>query len=131
MMAKAIRAADSARILLDSGDPDGACNRAYYAMYAAARSALLASEQLPELESAKTHAGLISAFSLRLVKTGRVSVELGRSLNRAEELRLLADYKRESIEIEDAAWVVSEAQTFVHEMQTRFIPTASKDIENG
>lgn len=41
-MAKAERAAESAKLLLEAGDADGACNRAYYAMYDAARAALLA-----------------------------------------------------------------------------------------
>lgn len=40
LMAKAIRAAASAKILLDTGDIDGACDRAYYAMFNAARAAL-------------------------------------------------------------------------------------------
>ncbi|OHC67239.1 MAG: hypothetical protein A2045_15515 [Rhodocyclales bacterium GWA2_65_20] len=38
---KAARAAVSARLLLNAGDVDGACNRAYYAMFDAARAALL------------------------------------------------------------------------------------------
>lgn len=42
LMAKAERAAASAKLLLEVGDADGACNRAYYAMYDAARAALLA-----------------------------------------------------------------------------------------
>lgn len=42
-MAKAMQAAASAKVLLDAGDTDGACNRAYYAMFDAARAALLAS----------------------------------------------------------------------------------------
>ncbi len=33
------RAAASAKLLLDAGDIDGACNRAYYAMHHAARTA--------------------------------------------------------------------------------------------
>jgi len=92
LLAKAIRAATSAKVLLDLGDADGACNRAYYAMYDAARAALLASGAPVEPEIAKTHNGLISAFSLHLVKTSRVPVELGKAFNRAEELRLMADY---------------------------------------
>ena len=79
LLAKAIRAAASAKVLLDTGDADGACNRAYYAMYDAARAALLASGSPVEPEIAKTHSGLISAFSLHLVKAGRVSVELGKA----------------------------------------------------
>jgi len=92
LLAKAIRAAASAKVLLDLGDADGACNRAYYAMYDAARAALLASGAPVEPEIAKTHTGLISAFSLHMVKTSRVPVELGKAFNRAEELRLMADY---------------------------------------
>jgi uncharacterized protein (UPF0332 family) len=69
---KANRAAASARLLLDAGDVDGACNRAYYAMFDAARAALIQSGAPVVPEVAKTHGGLISAFSLHLVKTGRV-----------------------------------------------------------
>ena len=43
LFGKALIAASSAQILLDAGDVDGACNRAYYAMFDAARAALLAS----------------------------------------------------------------------------------------
>ena len=43
LMAKADKASSSARALLDLGDVDGAANRAYYAMFDAARAALLAS----------------------------------------------------------------------------------------
>ncbi|WP_424219798.1 HEPN domain-containing protein [Azovibrio sp.] len=35
LMAKAAQAAASAKVLLDTGDTDGACNRAYYAMFEA------------------------------------------------------------------------------------------------
>ena len=83
-MAKAAQAAASAKVLLDTGDADGACNRAYYAMFDAARAALLASDALVNPDIGRTHSGLISAFSLHLVKTGRVPVELGKSLNKVE-----------------------------------------------
>ena len=126
LLAKAIQAATSAKVLLDTGDADGACNRAYYAMYDAARAALLASGSPVEPEIAKTHSGQIAAFSLHLVKAGRVSVELGKTLNKAEELRLMADYKGDQVEKEDAAWAVAQAQTFVHAMQTAFMPKAPK-----
>jgi len=119
LMAKAIQAAASAKVLLDTGDSDGACNRAYYAMFDAARAALLASGAPVEPEIAKTHSGLISAFSLHLVKTGRVPVALGKALNKAEELRLIADYKGDPIEREDAIWAVHQAQAFVQAMQAK------------
>lgn len=41
LIIKAQRASASAALLLGQGDIDGACNRAYYAMFDAARAALL------------------------------------------------------------------------------------------
>ncbi|MDP1696756.1 MAG: HEPN domain-containing protein [Xanthomonadaceae bacterium] len=122
LMAKARQAAVSARVLLDTGDADGACNRAYYAMFDAARAALLASGAPVEPELARTHNGLISAFSLHLVKTRRVPIELGKALNKVEDLRLVADYKGDPIENAVAGWAVEQAEAFVHAMQSRFIP---------
>jgi uncharacterized protein (UPF0332 family) len=83
LMAKARRAQVSAQRLLEDNDNDGACNRAYYAMFDAARAALIASKAPVPAEIAKTHSGLISDFSLHLVKTGLFPVELGRALNKA------------------------------------------------
>lgn len=64
LMDKAERAEVSARLLLEAGDADGAdgaCNRAYYAMFDAARAALLA--HVPAAaETVRTHNGLISAL---------------------------------------------------------------------
>lgn len=55
LMAKAHRAVASARNLLQDNDGDGACNRAYYAMFDAARAALIASKSPVPPEIAKTH----------------------------------------------------------------------------
>jgi len=121
LMVKAERAMESARLLLDAGDADGACNRAYYAMFDAARAALLASKAPVATEVARTHGGLISAFSLHLVKTGLIPVGLGRTLNRAEEIRLIADYRGDPIERDMAVWVVEQAEAFVQEIRTKFI----------
>jgi uncharacterized protein (UPF0332 family) len=53
------------------------------------QAAALAASGSDETSSAiKTHGGLIAVFGLQLVKTGRVPPELGRMLNRAEEVRL-------------------------------------------
>jgi len=120
LFSKAQTAAASARILLNAGDVDGACNRAYYAMFDAARAALLASGINESTVNTKTHSGLISKFSLELVKSGQVSVELGKSLNKVEDLRLMADYKGDSILEEDAAWAVNQADIFVETLQTTF-----------
>jgi uncharacterized protein (UPF0332 family) len=131
-MDKALQAAASAKLLLDAGDADGACNRAYYAMFDAARAALIASGASADTEIGRTHGGLISAFSLRLVKTGRVAMELGKALNKAEELRLVADYKGDAIGREDAAWAVQQAQVFVTTMQATFMMnTPNGDLAAG
>lgn len=126
-MEKARRACASARALLELGDADGAANRAYYAMFDAARAALIC--KVPEAEPAdasRTHSGLIAAFGLRLVKSGPVSRELGRSLNRAHELRQIADYAGMQVDISDAGRMVAHAETFVSEID-RLIASASTD----
>ena len=120
LFAKAQTAATSARILLDAGDVDGACNRAYYAMFDAARAALLACGIDESIVNTKTHSGLISKFSLELVKSGQVSVELGKSLNKVEDLRLMADYKGDAVLEEDAAWAVNQADIFVEALCAKF-----------
>jgi len=114
---KAKIAIESAQLLINAGDHDGACNRAYYAMFDAARAALLVSKSVTDLSTIKTHSGLITSFSLLLVKTGHVSVELGKSLNKVEDLRLLADYKGEEIGLEQAQWALKEARVFVLALQ--------------
>ena len=121
LMVKAHRALASAHKLLQDDDGDGACNRAYYAMFDAARASLIASKAPVPPDIAKTHSGLISAFSLHLVKPGLFPVELGRSLNKAEDLRLVAHYKGDSIEAEEAIWVVQQAQAFIEEADLRFM----------
>lgn len=128
-MLKAARACSSARLLLEAGDVDGACNRAYYAMFDAARAALLVSSVPAPV--GRTHSGLISAFSLYLVKNGPVPVELGRALNRAEEIRLIADYKGDSVELSDAAELVGSAETFVTAMQMACMPEHRRDSDGN
>ena len=121
LMTKAHRALASAEKLLADDDADGACNRAYYAMFDAARAALIASKAPVPPEVAKTHSGLIAAFSLHLVKPNLFPEELGRSLNKAEDLRLVADYKGDSVGTEDVQWAVQQARAFVEEVTRRFV----------
>ncbi len=119
-LAKADVAARSAQVLLAAGDPDGACNRAYYAMFDAARAALLASGAPLETEFARTHGGVISAFGLHLVKTGLVDAAFGRSLNRAQRVRMIADYTGDLVDQDIAERQVAEATDFVRAMATTF-----------
>lgn len=116
-MAKAHKAVSSARLLLNTGDIDGACSRAYYGMFDAAKAAVLASQPQIDTTFAKTHGGLISTFGQTLVKTGVLPVEMGRSLNRASEIRLIADYSGDLVTAEKADWVVAQAERFVIDIQ--------------
>lgn len=124
LLQKAERALTSARILLDLGDVDGACNRAYYAMFDAARAALIATNAPTVPEIAKTHSGLITAFSLHLVKSGQVPVEFGKAFNRVADIRLVADYTGDEVDSETARWSVDQSGRFVAEI-SRFIQQAS------
>ena len=117
LMAKADRACRSARLLLSASDIDGACNRAYYAMFDAARAVLLLAHADMEQSASRTHGGLIAVFSQQMVKAGRVSTEMGKLLNRAHEVRLVADYKGDSVELEDAVQMLEQADRFVQAMR--------------
>jgi uncharacterized protein (UPF0332 family) len=108
-MAKAVQAAESARALLDRGDADGACNRAYYAMFDAARAALLTTGH----DVGKTHRGVLNAFNERLVKDGPIPKEAGRLLKHAEAFRYVADYSDNTVDLTDAREMVEQAETFV------------------
>ncbi len=67
LIIKAERAIESAKLLHEAGDVDGACNRAYYAMFDAAKAALIATVPTIDPTIGKTHSGLISAFGLHMV----------------------------------------------------------------
>jgi uncharacterized protein (UPF0332 family) len=117
LMVKAENALVSAKLLSDAGDIDGACNRAYYAMFDAAKAVLLATVPTIDPQIGKTHNGLISAFGLHMVKTGLVSVELGRALNRAQNIRQIADYTGDVIEPEDVLALLQQASEFVQTLK--------------
>ena len=108
-MGKAGQAAESARALLDRGDADGACNRAYYAMFDAARAALPASGH----DVGKTHRGILNAFNDLLVKDGPMPKEAGRLLKHAEAFRYVADYSDNAVDLIDANRMVEQAEAFV------------------
>ena len=112
-MIKAMRALASANLLLEAGDCDGACNRAYYAMFDAAHAALFRANSGVNPAVTKTHRGLIAAFGEHLVKTELMPVELGRSLNQVEQMRLLADYTGDEVDVENATKAVVQAEAFL------------------
>lgn len=122
IMAKAEAACADARVLLEHGSPDGAVNRAYYAMFDAARVALLASSTPVELDKIKTHSGLIGIFGNNLIKTGILSKDMGRSLSDAFRTRLTADYDANFVELDDARDIVSQAEVFIAAIRIKCMP---------
>ena len=120
-MAKATRAIASARLLLDAGDVNGGCNRAYYAMFDAAHAALIWSGANINPAETKTHRGMIAAFGKHLVKPGLLSVDLGKSLNQVERVRLLADYTGEEVDARDAQRTIAQAELFVAAVQEALV----------
>jgi len=120
---KAERALQAARLLNDAKEIEGACNRAYYAMYDAAHAALLAVHKA-DYKATKTHSGLIAAFGLHIVSTNKITRELGRTFNEVEQLRLLADYTSEDITGEQALNAVKKAEAFVAAVRKMLSPEA-------
>jgi uncharacterized protein (UPF0332 family) len=127
---KAAHASRSARLLLEAGENEGACNRAYYAMFNAAHAALLWSGAHINPAETKKHNSLIAAFGRHLVLTGLIPSELGKSLNRAESIRILADYTGEEIEQQKAAEIVELARLFINAIEYKFCP-ATKQAGNS
>jgi uncharacterized protein (UPF0332 family) len=119
-MRKAFSSLGAARLLLDNGYTDEACSRAYYAMFDAARAALLAVNAPVEAEIARTHSGLISAFARHIVKSGLISKEVGRSLGQVQHARLIADYNGDRFDAKGAVKIVEWATTFVDTISTKF-----------
>jgi len=119
-MAKAEAALSDARLLVKAQSTDGACNRAYYAMFDAAHAALLALGVEGLTRPIKTHYGLVGKFGLEVVVAGHLPAEHGEDLNTVEDLRRLADYSDDSVTIERATWAVDRAAAFVAAVKKKF-----------
>jgi uncharacterized protein (UPF0332 family) len=111
-LAKAERSLASASLLLNDGDPGSACNRAYYAMFNAARAALWTAGKM-ELAMAKTHSGMIAAFGEHLVKSGKIDAVHGRNFGFESKRRMVSDYEGGDIEDKQALQAIDNARKFV------------------
>jgi uncharacterized protein (UPF0332 family) len=69
--------------------------------------------------SFKTHHALIAAFGKQLVQAGLVDEALGRSFNKVQDTRRLADYGVEPPSLADAASCVEEAKGFLDAIKFR------------
>ncbi len=118
-MRKAERTLAAARTLLRDEDSEGACNRAYYAMFNATHAALRAAGIAAPEGGYKSHGGLIGAFGKHLVLGARVDRDLGRALNEVQRLRQIADYIGDPPSLDDATRAVQQAEVFVTAMRAR------------
>lgn len=117
---KAERALSAARLLLHADDADGACNRAYYAMFDAAHAALFALHVEGLTSPIKTHNGLIAKFGQEVIVKGHLPATFGEDLNAVQRVRQIADYSGDPVDDEKAAWAVERAEAFVAAVRHRF-----------
>ena len=110
---KAEAALSAARLLLQAKDGDGACNRAYYAMFDAAHAALFALRVEGMATPIKTHNGLIAKFGQEVILKGHLASTFGEELNAVQRFRQIADYSGDLVADDKAAWAVERAEAFV------------------
>lgn len=105
--------ARDAKLLLQEERTRSAANRAYYALFHAARALLT------ELRvDAKTHAGTISRFGKHAIKTGLMEKEYGKLLNRVFNLRDKSDYQVTAvIEKDEVKEIVEKLDEFIDEVE--------------
>ena len=83
---------DEAKFLFEGNkSPRSIINRTYYAMFYAILSLLVF-----EPFSSSKHSGVISYFNRHFIKRGIFSLELGRTVNRAFDLRQRGDYREQA-----------------------------------
>lgn len=119
LLIKARRAASSACTLLEAGDADGACDRAYYCMFYGAQIALLNIGMMRQEDMPRTHTGLITLFGQRIVRPGLLPLETGRALSDVHRLRQLADYQASQLDSENAELAIKAADEFLKAVESQ------------
>lgn len=85
----------------------------YYAVYHAAKAALLIKGVVP-----KSHEGVERLFSLYYVKTNEIEIDIGRIIGRLMKLREEADYYPEStFRLKDSIEAIEMADRFVESIK--------------
>jgi uncharacterized protein (UPF0332 family) len=112
LWAKAQAASQSAQVLVERGDTDGAVNRAYYAVFGAARAALATVRA--SLATSKRHGTIYRRFEKHLVQERAFDPSLGRGfLARQRRARQAADYKTGQVDEPTARNAVGEMDRFL------------------
>ena len=89
--------------------PRSIINRAYYAMFYSVLALLVY-----ESYSSSKHSGVLSYFNKRFIKEGILPEGIGRSINRAFEMRQRGDYREYSeLSYEQVAPIIEEAELFI------------------
>ena len=105
---------DDARMLLTQNRRRSAVSRAYYAVFDAAKAALLRVGSSP-----KTHAGVLSEFGQKLVNTGLVGKGSAKILRNLLELRQESDYSTTYVASEqEAEEAIKECAEFIEEIKS-------------
>jgi uncharacterized protein (UPF0332 family) len=111
-LGRARRDLASAKALAAIGDGGGAANRAYYAVFQAARAVVSALADI-DPQTIKTHSGLRRHFELCAVKPGLMDRAVARHFNDVEGTRLVADYTLEPLDPAEIVAAIEEAERFV------------------
>ena len=101
---------DEALYLFDGKkSPRAVINRSYYAMFYAILALLI----FEEFGSSK-HSGVLSYFNTKFVKSGLISKDLGRSVNKAFDLRIRGDYREQiALTMEQVETYLEQAKNFI------------------
>ena len=118
---KAEAALSEAQLLLGSGHSDGACSRAYYAMFDAAHAALFSLGIEGVTAPIKSHGILVSRFGQHVVLPGHLSATHGEAINKAQRFREIADYSGDPVSLSNAEWIVEQAAAFVAAVREKFV----------
>lgn len=104
---------DEAKFLLSGGkSPRSIMNRVYYSMFYSVLALLIY-----EPYSSSKHSGVLSYFNKHFIKGEVFDKDMGRTLNKAFELRQREDYREYSyLTAEEAGIFIEKAETFVSEV---------------
>lgn len=101
---------EEAKFLLSGNkSPRSIINRTYYAMFYAVLALLV-----HEPYSSSKHSGILSYFNTHFIKDSKFHKNLGRSINKAFELRQRGDYREYiNLSYEQVEPFIDEAEVFI------------------
>ena len=105
---QAQEARKSAQLLVEKGYPRGAINRAYYAVFHAARAVLCTIDV--ELVQTRRHSTIIGRFGRDAVKARGLDTSLTRTMHVLLDVRIVADYEVTELTNLDAQDVLRQAR---------------------